>query len=155
MIASFADGAGIRNLFKDAIVLRRDEGPEVHHVTVAACLHRNPGDRLIREVRRHDRSGSAQEGKSINRHARIPLRDQFRHAIPVAFSKDRESIARQFPLNVGVHFARRLDAEGFALFEPVAARARIWHHVIASFADGAGIRNLFIDAIVPGACNNE
>ena len=60
------------------IAFRREKGAEVHQMAVAARLELDAGNRLAREIHRHQRRGAAQEREGRLRHALAADRQQRR-----------------------------------------------------------------------------
>ena len=53
---------------EEDVVFGRIERAEVHQMTIAAGLNRNPGERLMREIGRHHRGRAAKKRERIRRH---------------------------------------------------------------------------------------
>ena len=90
---------------------RRRIGAEICQMAVAAGLGAQRGGRHAGEVRRHDRSPTAQEGKRVGFHPRVANRKKLRKAALALLDQDFDRIApvvRRLPRALGA--ARNLTA---------------------------------------------
>ena len=99
----------------------RIERAEVHQVTVAAGLHRRPGDRLAREIGRHHRRRAAQKPERVRHHALVALRQKRGHPLGVGFGQNGDGIPVPGTLQLGMGFARRAGSQRPAVLISIGA----------------------------------
>ncbi len=91
---------------EEDVVFGRIERAEVHQMTVAAGLHRRPGERLMREIGRHHRRRAAQEGERVDHHSLVALGDELGDPLGVGFRQNGDRVPIPGAMQFRVSLAR-------------------------------------------------
>ena len=96
---------------EEDVAFGRIERAEVHQVTVAAGLHRRPGNRLVGKIDRHHGRRAAQKAKRVHHHALVPLRQKRGHTLGVGFGQDGDGVSIAGTVQLRMGFTPRAGSQ--------------------------------------------
>ena len=91
---------------EEDVVFGRIERAKVHQMTVAAGLHRRPGNRLMREIGRHHGRRAAKKPERVRRHQLVTPRQEFGDPLGVGFRKNGDGVPIPGAMQLRMGFAR-------------------------------------------------
>jgi hypothetical protein len=97
-------------------------------MTVAAGLHRGPGERLMREIGRHHRRRTAKKGERIRRHKLVTERQKAGDALGVGFRQNGDDVPIHGAVQLRMRFARDARSQVSALLVSLCAALQSCGH---------------------------